>query len=438
MNESPTPPPDGAEPSPLSPPFWYQLHGYAAPYGPPPPGAGRVRRRRRTRPALAAALVVGTVAASTLVTHELWPVAATRSATAGGGSGSTTPSGGSGSTGTGSSGTGSSPTSAAVSSIASKVSAGLVDIDTTFQYQSAQGAGTGIVLTSTGEILTNNHVIDGATSISVTDIGNGRTYSAKVVGYDATDDIAVLQLVGASGLRTATIGNSDRVKVGQTVVAVGNAGGTGGTPTASGGTVTALNQAITASDELDGTSESLSNLIETDADVQAGDSGGSLVDAAGQVVGVDSAAAEGYSLQSADGSTSQGYAIPINKAMSIAKAIEAGRSSSTIHVGETAFLGVLISSNASSYSAFGASNGYSSGTGGAVISGVVSGGPAADAGLGQGDVITAIGGKSITSAGTISQLISEDHPGQSIQVTWSDSGGTSHASTVTLEAGPPA
>jgi S1-C subfamily serine protease len=318
------------------------------------------------------------------------------------------------------------------------VSPALVDINTTFQYQSAQGAGTGIVLTSNGEILTNNHVINGATSISVTDIGNGKTYSAKVVGYDASDDIAVLQLVGASGLQTASIGNSANVKVGQTVVAVGNAGGTGGTPTASGGTVTALNQAITASDELNGTSESLSNLIETDADVQSGDSGGSLVNSSGQVIGVDSAAAQGYSLQSANSSTSQGYAIPINKALSIARAIEAGKSSSTVHVGETAFLGILIASNGSSGAGFGASNGYSSGSGGATISSVVTGGPAADAGLTQGDVITAIDGQSISSASTISQLISQDRPGQTIQVTWTDSNGTSHTTAVTLVAGPPA
>ncbi len=387
----------------------------------------RVRRRRRSGPAAAAALIVGTVAASTFVTHQLWPASATPSAQSGGVTGSG-----------GSTGGGSSVSSATVSAIAAKVSPALVDINTTFQYQGAQGAGTGIVLTSDGEILTNNHVINGATSISVTDIGNGRTYSAKVVGYDASSDIAVLQLVGASGLKTASIGNSDRVNVGQTVVAIGNAGGAGGQPSAAGGSVTALNQAITASDQLNGTSENLSNLIETNADVQAGDSGGSLVNSAGQVVGVDSAAAQGYSLQSAGAATNQGYAIPINKALSIAKAIEAGRSSSTVHVGETAFLGVLISSNASPYSDFGGSNGYSSGSSGALISGVVSGGPAADAGLSQGDVITAVDGQAVTSPGSISRLISPDHPGQTIRVTWTDGSGASHTASVTLEAGPPA
>ena len=161
-----------------------------------------------------------------------------------------------------------------VNAIASKVDPGLVDINTTLGYQQEQAAGTGIVLSSNGVILTNNHVIDGATSISVTDIGNHKTYTASVVGYDRTKDIAVLQLHNASGLQTATLGNSSNASVGENVVGVGNAGGTGGTPSAAGGTVTALNQSITASDDGDGTSEQLSGLIETNADIQPGDSGG--------------------------------------------------------------------------------------------------------------------------------------------------------------------
>ena len=106
-----------------------------------------------------------------------------------------------------------------------------------------------------------------------------------MVGYDRTKDIAVLQLHNASGLQTATLGNSSNASVGQDVVGVGNAGGTGGTPSAAGGTVTALNQSITASDEGDGTSEQLSGLIETNADIQPGDSGGALVNTSGQVLG---------------------------------------------------------------------------------------------------------------------------------------------------------
>ena len=160
-----------------------------------------------------------------------------------------------------------------MNAIAAKVSPALVDINSIFSYQSAQGAGTGIVLTSNGEILTNNHVIDGATKISVTDIGNGKTYNAAVVGYDSTHDIAVLQLQGASGLKTATLGDSSKAAVGESVVAIGNAGGTGGTPSNAGGSIVALNQSITASDSLDGASEQLSGLIQVNAGIQPGDSG---------------------------------------------------------------------------------------------------------------------------------------------------------------------
>ena len=252
---------------------------------------------------------------------------------------------GSGSSGSGSSGSGSSGSSGPsdVSSIADKVDPGLVDINTTLGYSQEQAAGTGIVLTSSGEILTNNHVIDGATTISVTDVGNGKTYSASVVGYNRTKDIAVLQLHSASGLQTASIGNSSNVSVGEDIVGIGNAGGTGGTPSAAGGTVTALNQSITASDEGDGSSEQLTGLIETNADIQPGDSGGALVDTSGQVLGVDTAASAGFSFQSSGQSSgNQGYAIPINEATSIASEIEAGDTSSTVHIGATGFLGIEV------------------------------------------------------------------------------------------------
>ncbi len=187
-----------------------------------------------------------------------------------GGSGNSGSSGGG--TGSGNSGSAHASGPSDVNAIASKVDPGLVDINTTLGYQQEQAAGTGIVLSSNGVILTNNHVINGATTISVTDIGNKKTYKASVVGYDRTKDIAVLQLQNASGLQTATLGNSSNVSVGQDVVGVGNAGGTGGTPSAAGGTVTALNQSITASDQGDGTSEQLSGLIETNANIQPGDS----------------------------------------------------------------------------------------------------------------------------------------------------------------------
>src|SRR4029077_3051256 len=169
-----------------------------------------------------------------------------------------------------------------------------------------EAAGTGVVVTPGGEVLTNNHVIDGATSISVTDVGNGQDYKATVVGYDRTSDIAVLQLQGASGLQTASLADSSQLKVGEPVVAVGNAGGAGGAPSAAGGSITSLDQSITASDQGGGNSEQLHGLIEINANIQPGDSGGSLVTSTGAVIGINTAASSGLSFQS---STTDGYAI---------------------------------------------------------------------------------------------------------------------------------
>jgi S1-C subfamily serine protease len=368
-------------------------------------------------------------------------------------------SGSSGSNNSGSSGSGSSGPSD-VNSIADKVDPGLVDINTTLGYQQEQAAGTGIVVTSNGEILTNNHVINGATSISVTDVGNKKTYTASVVGYDRSADIAVLQLHNASGLQTADFGNSSGVSVGEDVVGIGNAGGTGGTPSAAGGTVTALNQSITAQDAGDGTSEQLSGLIETNANIQAGDSGGALVNTSGQVVGVDTAASAGYSFQyNGQDQGNQGFAIPINAALSIARQIEAGKGSSTVHIGTTAFLGVEISPNGSTSSPgsssggndfgpfgglFGGNTGSTGNTGntgssasGAAVAGVVTNGPAQEAGLAQGDVITTLGGKTITSADDLTRDMGIYHPGDKVQVGWTDANGQTHTATVQLSSGPP-
>ena len=112
--------------------------------------------------------------------------------------------------------------------VAAKVDPGLVDINVIDGAQGAEGAATGMVLTSSGVVLTNNHVIRGATHISVRDIGNGKTYGASVLGYDRTHDVALIQLRSAAGLRTVVLGDSRAVKRGATVTALGNAGGLGG------------------------------------------------------------------------------------------------------------------------------------------------------------------------------------------------------------------
>jgi S1-C subfamily serine protease len=337
------------------------------------------------------------------------------------------------------------------SQIASRVSPGLVDVTSTLGYAGATAMGTGIVLTSNGEVLTNNHVINGATSVKVTDIGNGKTYQATVVGYDASHDIAVLQLTGASGLTTATTGNSSTVRVGDNVVGIGNAGGKGGTPSVAAGTVTALNQSITASDEGSSSSEQLSGLIETNADIQAGDSGGPLVNSHGQVIGVDTAASSGSggssdpfggfggsgdngSSNSGQQTTTQAFAIPINTALSIANQIESGHASATVHIGTTAFLGVEIAPTGQQGSgSFG-----SSGSSGVEIAGVQSGTPAAAAGLSQGDVITSVAGQSVNSGTDIQQVLASHHPGDKVSISWTDAYGQSQTATVTLAAGPAA
>ena len=349
--------------------------------------------------------------------------------------------------------TAASRTPLSASQIAQRVDPALVDIVTTMGAQGASAAGTGIVLTSDGEVLTNNHVIRGATSIKVTDVGNGRTYTAKVVGYDASRDVAVIQLQNASGLTTANLGDSSIVQTGDTVTALGNAGGKGGTPSVASGSVTALNQSITASDEGSGVnSEQLTGLIETNADIQPGDSGGALVDSYGQVVGMNTAASSGSAFQSSSSQSAvQAYAIPIDHAETIAKQIEDGQGSSTVHIGETAFLGIETDgSNSGSgsgsgsggfggFGGFGQGDGSGSGTtSGVTISGTLSGSPADNAGLAQGDTITSVAGQSVSSATDISQILVKYHPGDKISISWVDQSGQSQTATVTLASGPAA
>jgi S1-C subfamily serine protease len=348
---------------------------------------------------------------------------------------------------TGGTATATSKTILSTSQIAARVDPGLVDVVSTDGYQQATSAGTGIVLTSNGEILTNNHVIEGATAIKVTDIGNGRTYTATVVGYDASHDVAVIQLQNASGLTVASLGDSSSVRVGDNVVALGNAGGKGGTPSVAAGTVTALNQSITASDDLSGTDEQLTGLIETNADIQPGDSGGSLVNSYGQVIAIDTAASSSYQFQSQTSAGEQAYAIPIDEALSIAKQIEAGTTSADVHIGATAFLGIQIQTASSGYggsgfggSGFGSSGfgGSGSGTSGVAIGGTLSGSPAAKAGLTAGDEITSLGGQQVTNAEDVAHVLVSYHPGDSISVTWLDQSGQSHTATLTLTTGPAA
>jgi S1-C subfamily serine protease len=385
-------------------------------WGEEPPGHGKRRRRRLAMTASVAAVGLA-VGAGAVYAMEGTSIAAMTSAS----------------------------TALSTSQIASRVDPGLVDIVSNLGYQSAEAAGTGMVVTSSGEVLTNNHVIDGATSIKVTDIGNGRTYTATVVGYNKTDDVAVLQLQGASGLSTASFGNSSDVTAGDKVVALGNAGGKGGTPSVAAGRVTALNQAITASDEGSGNSENLTGMIETNANIQPGDSGGSLVNAEGQIIGMDTAASSSSEMSSPFGSSpsgqssssssaqsqTQAFAIPINRALSIASEIEAGSASSTVHIGATGFLGVEVGSSGNSFMPGGEQD-----SSGVTVAGTLPGSPAAQAGLSEGDVIDSINGHAVSSSSDIQSAIGQDHPGDKVSVAWTDQYGQTHTSTMTLANGP--
>ena len=315
------------------------------------------------------------------------------------------------------------------SQIATQTDPGLVDINTTLGYQQARAAGTGMVLTSSGEVLTNNHVINGATSITARDIGNGRTYQAKVVGYDHGHDVAVLQLQGASGLQTVTLGDSGSASSGQKVVALGNALGKGGTPAVATGHIASLGASITASDEGAGTSEQLTGLIHHNAGIQPGDSGGPLVNTAGQVIGINTAASQGTQFQ---GQQTQAFAIPINQAKSIAGQIETGTSSTTVHIGPTGLLGVQIMSAGSA-----AANGIQTGAG-ATVAGVVAGTPAAGAGLTQGDVIVSVDGQSVSSPEQLQSALGQHHPGDSVTIGWQDQTGQTQSASVVLANGPAA
>jgi S1-C subfamily serine protease len=307
---------------------------------------------------------------------------------------------------------------------ASPIGSGVVVIDTNLAYQGATAAGTGMVLTSSGEVLTNNHVISGATTIKVVVPKTGHSYTARVVGYNRTADVALLQLQGASNLKIVSIGSA-KLSVGATVTALGNAGGNGSISSATG-RVTGLGKSITASDDQGG-SERLTGLIETNAGVQPGDSGGPLLNSKGQVVGMDTAASSGFGFQNV--SAADAYAIPIAKALTIAHAISSGKASATVHIGATAFLGIEVQSvNAAGYGGASAS--------GALIAGVVSGGPAASAGLAAGDVITAINGHTVSSPSAVSALVLTKKPSAKITVAYVDRSGASQTTTVTLGSGP--
>jgi S1-C subfamily serine protease len=364
-------------------------------------------------------------------------------------------------------GTGSSSAPLDQAAVEAKVEPGLVDIVATLKYDGESAEGTGMILSSSGLILTNNHVIEGATSVAVTLVASRAQYQAQVVGYDDTADVALLQLTGASGLTAVSFGNSSQVSLGTPVLALGNAGGKGGV-TPARGVIDALNRAIQASDAGSGTTEDLYHMLQTNAEIQQGDSGGALVNNAGQVIGMITAANTSAGRPGSPAGTI-GFAIPIDSALTIARQIAGGQASSTVYIGTPGFLGVVVAQSSSPdprQQAFdaqqaergrGGRGGAPGGNGpaclaadqqsgmpasiapassGALILGILCGTAAAADGLAPGDVITSVDGLAVTTPRSLTGITARYHQGTVVSVSWEGVNGARHTTLVTLGSGP--
>jgi serine protease Do len=296
---------------------------------------------------------------------------------------------------------------------AAAVEPAVARIDTELDYQNAFGTGTGIVLDPGGQVLTNYHVVSGADRIHAT-VG-GRSFPAQLVGYDRRADIAVLQLLGAGGLPAAPIGDSGQLAQGEPVVALGNANGSGSPLTREVGTVTAFGRTVNAEDSLTGSSDEMTGLIEFAAPVRAGDSGGPVVNGAGQVVGVTTAASVNFRM----GPGGKGFAIPINDAMGVAGQIRSGAPSASVHIGPPVILGVGVSTQDRSAP-------------GIIVRDVLRGGAAEQAGLHNGDVLTSLDGTTLDSATTLTYVLDRHYPGDVVDLTWIDRGGEQRTGKATL------
>jgi S1-C subfamily serine protease len=295
-----------------------------------------------------------------------------------------------------------------LANLTSAVDPAVVDINTTLADGEGSAAGTGMVITSDGDILTNNHVVEDAVNIKVTIRGRG-TYAATVVGVDVAKDVAVLKVTAVSGLTTVRL-TSSSAAVGTAVAAVGNALGKGGMPAATEGRVVAVGRTITAEDEV-GSSEVLTGLIESSASLEPGDSGGPLLDAAGEVVAMDTAAESTMS----DAASQVGYAIPIENIVPIVDDLVAGRSAAGVVIGKTAFLGVETSSVSTNFGGFG--DGRAAASTGVAVEAVVNGSPASEVGIEAGDDIVDFDGVAITSEAQLKALIIAKRPGTLASVT---------------------
>jgi len=318
-----------------------------------------------------------------------------------------------------------------VDRLAAKITPSLVDVETEIGSLGIGGAGSGIVLSSSGEILTNNHVINQATVVEVVTKGNQKRYSAKVVGYDRNHDVAVLQIQNPGKLYPAAIGDSTAVRIGEPILGIGNAGGAGGKPIRAPGKVNNIGRSISTSDELTGSTEQLRGLIEILADIRPGDSGGPLVNEAGQVIGVNTAASVNYKTSVPNGT---GYAIPINDAMQIVRVIRGGRSTDEVHVGPTGIIGIAVAGPALGPDGHISPNAKP----GATITAVGYGSPGEDAGLQRGDTIVGLDGAPIDSPTRLTAITGRHSPGDRMTLEVVNQAGQRRTVAVVLKDGPPA
>ena len=300
-----------------------------------------------------------------------------------------------------------------VESVAQKVLPSVVKIDV--KGQQGEASGSGIILTSDGTILTNNHVVElAASGGSLTvDFDDGTSASAQILGTDPLTDTAVIKADGVSGLTPATIGKSANLGVGEGVVAIGSPFGLDATVTS--GIVSALNRPVNVGSDDQGNSTTYP-AIQTDAAINPGNSGGPLVDMTGAVIGINSsirtaASQSPYGQSGQSGSIGLGFAIPIDEVMPIVDQMAKGETPTH------ARLGIRVADDDA----------------GAKVAEVTSGSTAADAGMEAGDVITAIDGQRITGADSLVATIRSYRPGDTVTITWTR-GGDSQQATVTLDS----
>ncbi len=293
-----------------------------------------------------------------------------------------------------------------VPGILAKVQPSVVTINTkgfdstlgSFNIEPQEGAGTGIVLTADGYILTNAHVIANAASIKVAFPGEkGRkVMSANVVGRDPDNDVAVVKIDGVKDLKPAKLGISSRMRVGESVIAVGNALGLPGGSTVTTGIVSAIDRTI------EGDGNRLEGLLQTDAAINPGNSGGPLVNIKGEVIGMNTAIIQN--------SNNIGFAIAIDRIKPIVERIEKGDPVTQPRT----FLGVSTQTMDATIQ-----NQYGLATdSGALVVDVTTGSPADNAGLRAGDIITKFGGKTIKTNNELSDLVRKNKPGAKVAVEW--------------------